>query len=676
MQSVNLLVADRSPDSAEHINSLLRNSGIKVQVIYAASSVEIKRSLDNEAPILVLYADADENEAPLEEVADLAAAFNVPLALYTDVSNNVQLAPALEKTACFVINSGREDLLTDSVSRLIRSAENERLYASRQLRLEELEHRYNLLLDSSRDAIAYIHEGLHVYANRAYLEALHLDNADDTMALSLLELIRPTDDATDMKALLRGLSQGQLPASAIDVEVNRPDGSKFAASLQFSAAQFDGEDCTQMMMQSKDAASELASELERMRVTDPVTGLANRRAFSEAVERCIATDTHDSVAAVLYLEPDGFADLQNELSAASLDDFLVDFTGVLRHSIDETDLPARVGEGGFGILAHRPSVADIETLADTILRNCRAHMAELGDRAFSISCSIGISNIGRLASDAREVIGHAREGHAEAAAQGDRFEVYRPQLTAVESADGEQGWIDRIRQAIHSQDLYTVQQSIVDLDGEGEQLVENLLFLRGEDGDHPAGDFQQIAERNDLAGSIDRHIIPGLLKTFVDSSERQIINLSINSILDYAFPGWLVEQMKDACIEGNRIVLQIAASAAHSNLRPAQRLMNELKPLGCQLSVGQFDDERKSLQLLEHLDASYVKLAHHLTVDLLSDSKKQEAIRRIVEAAKQHGIAVIADEVADTSSLAVLWQCGVKLISGAFLSESSQVIAQ
>ena len=207
MQSVNLLVADRSPDSAEHINSLLRNSGIKVQVIYAASSVEIKRSLDNEAPILVLYADADENEAPLEEVADLAAAFNVPLALYTDVSNHAQLAPALEKTACFVINSGREDLLTDSVSRLIRSAENERLYASRQLRLEELEHRYNLLLDSSRDAIAYIHEGLHVYANRAYLEALHLDSADDTMALSLLELIRPTDDATDMKALLRGLSQ-------------------------------------------------------------------------------------------------------------------------------------------------------------------------------------------------------------------------------------------------------------------------------------------------------------------------------------------------------------------------------------------------------------------------------------------------------------------------------------
>ena len=48
MHSVNLLVADRSPESAEHINSLLRNSGIKIHVIHAESSVDIKRALDND----------------------------------------------------------------------------------------------------------------------------------------------------------------------------------------------------------------------------------------------------------------------------------------------------------------------------------------------------------------------------------------------------------------------------------------------------------------------------------------------------------------------------------------------------------------------------------------------------------------------------------------------------
>jgi EAL domain-containing protein (putative c-di-GMP-specific phosphodiesterase class I)/GGDEF domain-containing protein len=402
----------------------------------------------------------------------------------------------------------------------------------------------------------------------------------------------------------------------------------------------------------------------------------NRAAFSSLVETCIATDSHDSVAAVLYIEPDGFQALQAELSASTMDAFIANFAKVVQNNLDDQDTAGRISEGGLGILVHRPSVADIETLAQHLLKACRSHIMEIDDRAFSISCSIGISNIGRLTTDAGEVITHARQVQGEAAANGDSFEVYRPQLTAVETLDGEQGWVDRINHALGNQDFYTVQQSIVDLDGEGDQFMENITFMHSEDGDQPGSEFMLFAERNDLAGAIDRAVIPGLLKTLVDSSERQIINLSINSILDYSFPGWFAEQMKETCIEAQRIVLQISSAAALNNLRPAQRLMKELKPLGCRLSICHFDAERRTLQLLEHLDASFVKLDHALTVDLISDTKKQDAIRRIVDTANESGVAVIADEVADTSSLAVLWQCGVKLIAGAFLSESSQVIAQ
>ena len=104
--------------------------------------------------------------------------------------------------------------------------------------------------------------------------------------------------------------------------------------------------------------------------------------------------------------------------------------------------------------------------------------------------------------------------------------------------------------------------------------------------------------------------------------------------------------------------------------------MKELKPLGCQLAVSLFDTDRRSSQLLEHLDISFVKILPSLTENLTANAKNQEAVRKIVEVAEPHGVAVIADEVADTSSLAVLWQCGVKLIAGTFLKESSQVIAQ
>jgi EAL domain-containing protein (putative c-di-GMP-specific phosphodiesterase class I) len=276
-----------------------------------------------------------------------------------------------------------------------------------------------------------------------------------------------------------------------------------------------------------------------------------------------------------------------------------------------------------------------------------------------------------------EIISGARKAQAEAAALGDQLVVYRPQLTAVASVGSEQQWIDRLKQALGNNDFYSVQQSIIDLDGDSEQLLlENVTFMRGEAGDHPPTEFQAIADRSDLAGSIDRQVIPGLLKNLVESEERQIINLSGNSILDYAFPGWFAEQVKSSAVDGSRIVLQIAAQSALTNLRPAQRLIEELKPLGCLLSISEFDAERRTCQLLDHLDIAFVKLQRTLTKELTANAKQQESIRKIVEAAEPKGVAVIADEVPDTSSLAVLWQCGVKLIAGSFVKETTQVQAQ
>jgi EAL domain-containing protein (putative c-di-GMP-specific phosphodiesterase class I) len=293
-----------------------------------------------------------------------------------------------------------------------------------------------------------------------------------------------------------------------------------------------------------------------------------------------------------------------------------------------------------------------------------------------VSCSIGLSNVGRLVINSGEIIARARKAQAEAAANGDQLVVFRPQLTAVASVDGEQQWVERIKGALSNHDFYSVQQSIIDLDGEGEQLVENVTFMRSEGGDHSPAEFLGLADRCDLAGGIDKQVIPGLLKTLVDSDERQILNISSNSILDYAFPGWFAGQVKDACVEGSRVILQISASSALGNLRPAQRLIKELKPLGCRLSVSLFDAERRTCQLLEHLDVSFVKLHPSLTEGLTANARNQDAVRKLVEAAEAHGVAVIADEVTDTSSLAVLWQCGVKLIAGAFLRESTQVLAQ
>lgn len=675
MESAHLLVVDRSPERAEHVNSALRNSGINIHITHASKALDVKRALEQTRPVLVLFCEPDDTAAALEEVHSIASEHMTPLALFCDVDDPVRLTNQLKSTACLVIDSGNAALLTDTVRRLLAGSRQSNRFLEQKSRLEELEHRYELLLDSARDAIAYVHEGLHVYANRAYLEALHVESADAIAGLSLLEMMDARDG--NLKKLLQGLSKGDLPSAPVKVSVKRPDGMSFDAELTFSPARFNGEDCIQMLMQESNAEAELAAQLERLRVTDPITRLGNKRALVDRVEALLSEPhSSDHVSAVLYLEPDGIAHLHDELDVRSMDALVIGLAKVLQSSVADSDYVARISDQGFAVLASRRNMEQMEEAATAIRNAFAGHLAELEDRSFSVTCSIGIATLGRLAKDATAVIAGARKAQAEAAAQGNRTLVFRPQLTAVSTFEDDRQWLDRIRLALRNRDFYSVQQPIVDLDGEGEHLVENLLYLRNEGGDLEASRFMPIAERNDLGGQIDRQVIPGLFKGFAEGGDCQIVNLSTNSMLDFAFPAWLSGQMSELCIEGRRLILQIGATAAQGNLKPVQRLMQELKPTGCLLSISGFGADRRQLQILEHLQPNYVKIHPSLTTSLTGNAAHQEVIRGIVDAADRCKAAVIADEVADTPSLATLWQCGVKLIAGAFLRESSQVVAQ
>jgi sensor c-di-GMP phosphodiesterase-like protein len=172
-------------------------------------------------------------------------------------------------------------------------------------------------------------------------------------------------------------------------------------------------------------------------------------------------------------------------------------------------------------------------------------------------CSIGIAAV---ALEELQVIAGA-QGKAEASATRN-LATFRPQLIAVNSFEDDRPWIDRLKLALKHRDFYAVQQSIIDLDGEGAHLVENLIYMRDDAGDQAPYQYMVIAERNDLAGLVDRLIIPGLLKSFVETSDRQIVSLSVNSILDYSFPGWLSEQMTECCVEPGKLVLQVTGYLA------------------------------------------------------------------------------------------------------------------
>ena len=676
MHSTYLLVIDDSPDHAQVINSFLRNAGVAVRVVNASNIDELESVLKEKKPFLVLIGTELPASVKISQILQTADLYSTPVALQIKPGDTTNIETAIATHPLMIISSEENDQLMQVVKQHMSGGKSAGEYDDLSQKLEELRHRYNLLLDSARDSIAYIHEGLHVYANRAYLELLQVKTLDEIEGLSLLDLMT-TADGTDLKKLLRDMNQAVFPEKTLVVTIKTLGNKHLKAELTFSPAKFNGEQCIQMMVREQDANHVLHEELERLRRTDQLTQMINRQTFTARLSELIEearNDEHGS--AVLYIETDGITDLQQDLGMESIDTYIMDLANIISGCTTDSDMPARFSDHGFIVLIRRDEKSALQQVGDCILENYANHIIDLGEQTKTASCSIGMTTIGPLTRDAKEVIAQAQSAFKQASQQGSELVRFKPALTTVHSGEADRDWVERIRYALNNHDFYTVQQSIVDLEGENEGLFENRTFMREEGGDTQASEFMLAAERNDLGSTIDRHVIPQLMVAIAGTGDKHIISLSSNSIIDFSFPHWFQRMLKETEVEGSQLILQISAIVAESNLKPTQRIIDELKDLGCNFVLSEFDNDRRTLHLLEHLPVGMVKLRPGLAQGLSSNTANQEIIRAVVRAVESRDITIIADEVQDASDLAVLWQCGVKLVTGDFLNEAPQVVGQ
>lgn len=676
MDSSYLLVINNSPDHAQVINSFLRNAGMAVRVANAANLSEFEQVLNEHSPFLILVGTQLPESLKIGQILQTADKHATPVALQVTSKSNDIIAAALATHSVQLINDEENDQLMQLVKQHISGGKSARENDDLQLRMGELQHRYDLLLDSARDSIAYIHEGFHIYANRAYLELLQVKAMDEIEGLSLLELME-TGEGSDLKKLLRDMNQDVFPEGTLAVTINSPAGKKLKAELTFSPARFNGEQCIQMMVREQDTNLVLQEELDRLRITDQLTQMNNRHSFTKKLSTFInQKQDADCRSAILYIEPDGIIELQQELGMEGIDAYILDLANLIRGCMDDGDLTSRFSDYGFVALIMRDDKSGMLETANCILESYSNHIIDLGDQTMSAACSIGMATLGSLTRDAEEIIAQARKAFKEASQKGNSLATYKPALTTVSSGESERDWVERIRHALNNHDFYTVQQSIVDLEGENEGLFENSTFMREEDGDTPASEFMPAADRHDLGMVIDRHVIPQLMTAIAGTGDRHIITLSSNSVLDFSFPNWFKRQLEEHEVVGSQLIMQISAMMAESNLKPTQRLIEELRGMGCGVVLSEFDNDRRILQLLEYLPVSMIKLRPGLAQGLSANRANQDIIRAVVKGIEAHDIMIIADEVKDASDLAVLWQCGVKLVTGDFLNEAPQVVGQ
>ena len=674
-QALRLVIVDDSVEAAEGIVSILRNAGIAVRPQRPSTCDELNELIAAQAVDLVLAAHSA-GAVTIAQVLECVTASgkDLPVVAVVDQVDDEALTQALAAGVRGIALRHQPQQLLGVVRTEWGDLEARRMLRKLEAQVRETERRCDALIESSRDPIAYIHEGMHIRANAAYMEMFNFDSFDDLEGMSLLDLVAPQHVA-EFKALLKGLSKGDPPPPRHELKAIDGEGNQFAAVMEFTPAMYEGEPCLQVVFRRQEVDPELAREVEELRQRDQATGLLNRQTFLHALEDAVADAAQrKGQFGLLLIEPDHYQRLLQEIGLDSADALLRGLGGRLQGVLDLDAVTARFGEHTLAALVRGDHVATA-ALAERIREAFASHVVEIGERSTAITVSIGGVHIGEKIASVSQVLTKATEGvQASISVGGNRCEVFDP--GAVDRAEQErvQAWVSHLRDALDNDRFLLHYQPVISLQGESRPMYEAYIRLDVGAGEMvPPLSFQQIAEEHGLLWEIDRWVVGRAIRVLAERQQAGhpvtlLVKITQASLADDTLAKFVNEQLSATGVDGERLVLQLSEAKVFTHLRAAQDFAVALAYSRCKVGLEQFGVGLDPFQLLSHFDPAYIKLDRSFTEDLPKNAGNQQRIKEIADKANTLGIRTIAEFVQDAASMAILFSAGVDYVEGNFLA--------
>jgi diguanylate cyclase (GGDEF)-like protein/PAS domain S-box-containing protein len=674
---IKMLFIENSLEEAEQIISLLRNSGIAVRPARATNTEQLQAAIDELEPDIVMF-DPAVDTLKLPEVSrllDVSGRDYSLLGLVNSIDNEM-VARLFEHGARGVASRSSAKQLIAVLLREFDSLQTRRKVRALEASLRESERRCDALLDSSTDAIAYVHEGMHVRANLAYLETFGYESFDEVMGLPVLDLIE-AGNAEEFKTLLRGHARQEKLPPQLTLRARRADGSQFDATVEFAPATFEGEPCLQIVFRRQMVDPALLEQLQR----DAVTGLFNRARMLECIDDAVGAAAKGKKGqSLLLVEPDNWAAIVAGIGMGKTDELLASFADRLRILLGTDDVAGMLADHTFGIMLAARQDDAIKAWIEKLQSAVSSDIFDAGSRSITVTASIGGSLLGEKNANTELLLNQASQ--ALRGAQnlgGGKVELHDP--AAREKADEERDryWLGLLRKALTGDGLVLYHQQAISLQDVEGDYSEILLRMNGPQGEVLPGFFMPLAEKHHLNTEIDRWVLRHAV-TSLQAREASgqptvyFVKLTPQSLQDATLLPWLDSLQRKAGLRYGRIVLEMTESKVMTLLRPAQEFVNAWKKLGGQFALEQFGSGLNSFQLLNHIAADYLKIDRSFMADLPQHAENQKKITEICDQAHELKLVTIAEWVEDATSTSLLFSCGVDFVQGNFLQEPQLLV--
>lgn len=685
MSSENLLrlltIFDVSEEAEVLINSL-RNAGFIVRDIRVEDDEDMLTALDDNPIDIILC----KHTLPIFSASAAAEIISksgrdFPLIVIAPKQDDALTLECLKFGARDVVCFENTQHLRHVLVRELADLKERRAHRRCEKMLHETEKRSRSLIDNSRDAIAYVHEGMHIYANNAYLMMFGCDDSDDVEGMPILDMVS-TDDHALLKDFLRAYSKSQSEDDTLNLHGQHTDGSSFDITMEFSPASMEGEACTQIIIRDQSNSKELEEKLNVLSKQDLITGLYNKTYLIEQLDKFIsaALDGH-ARGALLYISLDNYETLKDEFGIAGLDMLFVDLAGALKSKLEPLGIFARMDGDAFCLLIKEADNNQADKYADGICSIIKNHISEINHKTASTTASIGITLINETISNIHDCINRAEKGASIALDNGgNQHHTYNPSIEDIEEHAKSSHWEKQIKFSLKNNLFRLLFQPTVSLHGEtGAHYEVYVRMLDDERQEILPEQFIPAAEQANLMSFIDRWVIANAFVVLAERMEnkeetRIALKVSSSTIVDPEFLTWVSDRIKALRLNADYITFQVKEETALNYLKATKAFFDGLKALHCRTALDNFGIEENEFQSIKHLDVNYIKIHQELISKLATNVEMQERVKHISEEVSKKNIQTIAAFVEDANCLALLWQCGVDFIQGYFLQEPDVVL--
>ena len=679
-QILRLIIIEETQNDAEAIANILRNAGHAVRSMYAEDREDLEQALEQQVPELILCARNLPSLALTEVVEVLRGrTLNIPVIAIGDIADEPNVVEVLREGATDLVSFDHPEHLQLVVAREQRNLAMQRDLNFFRAGHKESERRCRALLDSSRDAIAYVHDGMHIYANQSYLEMFGFESLDEIEGTPIMDMVAGEDHGA-FKEFLRTYGKDGNCEASLDVKCVSAKGN-FKSKMEFSLASIEGEPCTQIIIRDQAVGDkELQQKLKYLSKQDMLTGLYNRQYFMEELELAVSDARAGSGGSgLLYILLDNFKAVKESVGLGASDLVVSDVAQLIKQNIGESGLPARFGDSSFTVLLKIKDATAIQAAAEQLRRAVEEHIVDVEGRSVTMTVSVGVSLVTESSPDAQEILSRADLACEVARSSGgNRMHLHNPIADEQIGREREQQWSHLIQEALADNRFHLVYQPIVSLQGETAEKYEVLLRMRDSEGeDIRPSQFLPVALQTGQIADIDRWVIGKAIQVLAERRRSGadtvfFIKLAGATLEDHELPLWINQQLKEARLASDAIVLEIAESDASQYLKSAKAFVNALTSLHCKASLEHFGSSPNSFQLLKHLPVDYLKIDGKFIHNLMGDQDNQAVVKSIVDVARSMNKMCIAEFVEDASSLTVLFQSGVHYIQGYFLAEPTE----